>query len=72
MGFGTLSPVKRAARELTPRSTPMTGPVGRGSASRHTSQVKETNHRPASTLKVAERMRAVASASLVASLVVGS
>jgi hypothetical protein len=34
--------------------------------------VKETNHRPASTLKVAERMRAVASASLVASLVVGS
>src|SRR5216684_1415405 len=50
----------------------MTGPVGRGSASRHTSQVKETNHRPASTLKVAERMRAVTSASLVASLVVGS
>ena len=70
--MGTFSPVETVARKLTPTSTPTTGPAGRGRASRQTSQVKETNHRPASRLKVAERMRAVAPASPLASLVVGS
>src|SRR5207302_1152606 len=73
LGLWTTSPVESTARAFTPTSTPTTSPGWVGEPTwRDTSQPNETYHRPATPVRVAERMRAEPTSTSPASAVVGS